>query len=248
MGGPPSFEVFHILGGGYIIALVVDQYFVFCSLEYVHALLMIVKAAAVPTNDDKSLDDILILISLDLCAYTLDLADELRQALPKHKGVSLFLVLVKERNPLHSLLDFLLPDVLHSFIDDHPGNRNGVVGNNNSWEDHVSDCLGYLGSSPGVVLDVVCNHVHCLLVLCCILSISHIPTSKVWFSRPATLVTNSFLAGPAFLAELHWKFFLFPSTLGFRVSFSLTIFLFLVFKWGIVLVRLGRYHEEIDST
>jgi hypothetical protein len=62
------------------------------------------------------------------------------------------------------------------------------------------------------------------------------------------MVTKSILAGPAFLADLQWKFFLFPSTLGFGVSFSLTIFFFLIFKSGIVLVHLGRYHKEIDST
>ncbi len=122
---------------------------------------MIVEAAAVPADDDELLDNVLTLICLDVRthALALDLADELRQALPKHKGIHLFPVLTKEHDPLYSLLDFLLPDILHSFVNDHPGNRSGLVWSNDDWDDHVSDRIGYLGFSLVVALDVVCNFI-----------------------------------------------------------------------------------------
>jgi hypothetical protein len=132
------------------------------------------------------------------------------------KGIHFFLVLFEERNPLHGLLDFLFPDVLHFFVNDHPGNRNEVVWSDNSWEDHVSDCLGYLQSSLVVALDVVCNRGHCLLVLCCILSISHVKSVVL----QTCYLGDKFLScWSRFFADMQWKFFLFPSTLGFGVSF-----------------------------
>jgi hypothetical protein len=69
------------------MALVVHQHLMLCLLKSPRALLMVVKAAAVPADDQEELHDKLFGISLCLCGGSLELALQVRQAMPDDKCV-----------------------------------------------------------------------------------------------------------------------------------------------------------------
>jgi hypothetical protein len=72
---------------------------------------MVVKVAAVPTDDQEKLHDTLFGLSLCLCSGSLELALQVRQELPNDKRVLALLVLLELEYLLLGGSDVLLPEV-----------------------------------------------------------------------------------------------------------------------------------------
>ena len=132
------------------------------ALECVGALLVVVEPAAVAPDNDQQLDHVLVTVGSCVCVGTLNLAVELRRALPQDKGIRALRVLFEERLPLLCLCDVLLPQEYLPRVD---GVGCRVRGDRDRRQMQVSDCLGDLWSPFILLLDVVRDGVHRLLVL-----------------------------------------------------------------------------------
>ena len=136
-------EMLHILCVGHIMGLVVHRHLLLCLLKGPSALLVVVEAAAVPSDDYKELHDVLVSLGAHKCGGPVELAVEIGRALlPDDKCIHVLLVLLKLDNFFLYHGAILLPDI---YI---PGVDNGlhslflwVPWYSQSWKAQRFDCL-----------------------------------------------------------------------------------------------------------
>jgi hypothetical protein len=159
-------EMLHILCVHHIVALVVPQHSMLCLIERPRALLMVVKVAAVPADDQEELHNILFGISLCICSGSLELALQVRRALPNDKCVWVLLILLELEYLLLGGSDILLPEVHLSIINiTHSRHWRWVFPDCQDWEAQLPDCLCNVRPAFILLLDVVGNGVHRSLAL-----------------------------------------------------------------------------------
>jgi hypothetical protein len=107
----------HILCVGHVVGLVVRRNSVLSLLESARALLVVLKAAAVPSDDKKELHNVLISLGLHKHGGTLELAVKIGRALPDDERMRALLVLLELDDLLLYRGNVLLPDIYFPTVD-----------------------------------------------------------------------------------------------------------------------------------
>jgi len=168
-------EVLHILCVGHVVGLVIRRNLMLCLLEGTGTLLMVDEVAAVPSDDQEELHDVLISLGLHEHGGSLKLAVKIGRALSDDKREHLLLVLLELNDLLLYRGNVLLPDVYISGIDiGLPSLCLWVPSYLQSRKAQHLDCLCGVGPTFILSLYVVGHRIDRLLVFSLVFHVSDV--------------------------------------------------------------------------